>query len=203
MRMEAGLDTGPMLAARELSIADRDTAETLHDRLARARRRAHRRDPRRVDGRPPLREPQPHEGVTYAEKIGKAEALIDWRTTLRRSCGAVRAFNPWPVAETRWKGRSCGSGTPNWRRRKHSRPRRRCSRGSCWRHRTAASTWRAGAAACASCDCNWPAANRLRHRNSSRRSGSMEGDSSPHEESAPPVLARSRPSRWRGFCARA
>ena len=104
MRMEAALDTGPMLAAREVSIADRDTAGTLHDRLAQvgAELIVETLDALTNDG-PPLR-PQPQEGVTYAEKIGKAEALIDWRTDAPGILRRVRAFNPWPIAETRLKG---------------------------------------------------------------------------------------------------
>jgi methionyl-tRNA formyltransferase len=101
MRMEAGLDTGPMLAHSETAIAAVDTAKTLHDRLA-------------VEGASLIVEtlaalrlgrvrevPQPSAGVTYAEKINKAEALIDWRQDAVQVWRRVRAFNPWPVAETR------------------------------------------------------------------------------------------------------
>jgi methionyl-tRNA formyltransferase len=104
MRMEAGLDTGPMLAAREVPIADRETAATLHDRLAAlgaelivetldavARGAAHERA-------------QPASGVTYALKINKAEALIDWREDATSILRRVRAFNPSPVAETKLDG---------------------------------------------------------------------------------------------------
>jgi methionyl-tRNA formyltransferase len=104
MRMEAGLDTGPMLAVRKMDIGVRDTAKTLHDRLARigaeligetldglARGRVHE-------------VPQPSEGITYAQKISKAEALIDWRQDAPEIWRRVRAFNPWPIAETRLDG---------------------------------------------------------------------------------------------------
>jgi methionyl-tRNA formyltransferase len=48
--------------------------------------------------------PQPSDGVTYAQKIDKAEALIDWRQDAMQIWRSVRAFNPWPVAETRLDG---------------------------------------------------------------------------------------------------
>ena len=101
MRMEEGLDTGPLLSAREIAIAPQDTAGSLHDRLAilggdligevmdaLAAGRA-----RQV--------PQPSSGVTYAAKISKAEALIDWREDAALVLRRIRAFNPVPVAETR------------------------------------------------------------------------------------------------------
>jgi methionyl-tRNA formyltransferase len=104
MRMEQGLDTGPMLARRELDIGATDTAATLNDRLA------------GVGGAlvcevlaalaaGTVREiPQPAEGVTYAAKIQKAEARIDWRDDAALLERKVRAFDPAPVAETRLGG---------------------------------------------------------------------------------------------------
>jgi len=103
MRMEAGLDTGPMLAVRAVDIEARDTGGSLHDRLA-------------VVGAALLREtldalargedlpetPQPEAGVTYAHKISKPEAEIDWRADVEQVLRKVRAFNPAPVAQTRW-----------------------------------------------------------------------------------------------------
>ena len=104
MRMEAGLDTGSMLAARAIDVDAQDTAKTLHDRLARlgADLIGETLDALRV-GR--VHEvPQPSEGVTYAEKITKAEALVDWREDAVQVCRRVRAYNPWPIAETRLNG---------------------------------------------------------------------------------------------------
>jgi methionyl-tRNA formyltransferase len=104
MRMEAGLDTGPMLAIREIEIGADDTAKTLHDRLARlgAELVVETLHAQSVGG---VREvPQPSEGVTYAEKINKAEALIDWQQDAVQVWRRVRAFNPWPIAETRLNG---------------------------------------------------------------------------------------------------
>jgi methionyl-tRNA formyltransferase len=104
MRMEAGLDTGPMLGAREIDIGADDTAKTLHDRLARlgAELIGETLDAL-CAGR--VREvPQPSAGVTYAEKISKSEALIDWQQDAVQIWRRVRAFNPWPIAETRLNG---------------------------------------------------------------------------------------------------
>jgi methionyl-tRNA formyltransferase len=104
MRMEAALDTGPMLATRAIDVGDEDNARSLHDRLAllgagliveTLAGLAHGSVPET---------PQPAQGVTYAEKIAKSEALIDWRQDAESLSRLVRAFNPWPVAETRLNG---------------------------------------------------------------------------------------------------
>jgi methionyl-tRNA formyltransferase len=104
MRMAEGLDTGPVLAIREMVVGERDTANALHDRLALlgAELIVETLDELRL-GR--VREmPQPSEGVTYAEKITKAEAQIDWRRDAAHVGRQVRAFNPRPIAETRLDG---------------------------------------------------------------------------------------------------
>jgi methionyl-tRNA formyltransferase len=104
MRMAAGLDTGPMLAMRSIEIGARDSAKTLHDRLAAlgAELIGETLEALRAGGVAEL--PQPAEGITYAEKIDKAEALIDWQQDAVHISRRVRAFNPWPVAETRFNG---------------------------------------------------------------------------------------------------
>jgi methionyl-tRNA formyltransferase len=104
MKMEAGLDTGPVLLTREVEIATADTTGRLHDRLAALGAQAI------VDAVEPWASgrlspvPQPGEGVTYAAKIRKEEAVIDWSRAAVEIDRQVRAFNPWPVAETRWQG---------------------------------------------------------------------------------------------------
>lgn len=104
MLMDVGLDTGPMLLKKEVPIARTDTGGSLHDRLAAVGASAVLEA---LDGYSrgtltPI--PQPTEGVTYAAKIEKAEALIDWRRDALEIERQVRAFNPWPVAETRMNG---------------------------------------------------------------------------------------------------
>jgi methionyl-tRNA formyltransferase len=102
MQMDAGLDTGPMLLKRSIPISDRDTSATLHDRLAALGAQA------LIDTLEALSEitpePQPRVGATHAPKIRKEEALIDWSRPAHELDRLVRAFNPWPVAETRWNG---------------------------------------------------------------------------------------------------
>jgi len=93
MRMEEGLDTGPMLLKRETDI-DRKTAGELTDELARIGAKA------LVEwlGNPAAPVPQPDDGATYATKIGKAEARIDWSRSAREIERQVRAFAPSPGA---------------------------------------------------------------------------------------------------------
>jgi len=96
MQMEAGLDTGPVLLRGVFPIAPDDTAAMLHDRLAELGARL----AVAALGQLPLAgEPQPQEGVTYASKIEKSEALIDWRKSAVELDRHVRAFNPFPGAQ--------------------------------------------------------------------------------------------------------
>lgn len=100
MRMEQGLDTGPVLAERRTRIAPEDDAGTLHDRLARLGGEL------LVESLPDLLDdalearPQLEEGVTYARKLDKSEAAIDWSAAAEDIARQVRAYLPWPVAET-------------------------------------------------------------------------------------------------------
>ena len=104
MRMEAGLDTGPTLAAREVPIGARETAGSLHDRLAPLGGELLVETLDAIAAGRAREQPQSQFGITYAEKITKAEALIDWREAAVSILRRVRAFNPWPVAETRMNG---------------------------------------------------------------------------------------------------
>jgi methionyl-tRNA formyltransferase len=100
MRMEAGLDTGPMMRARALDIGARDTARSLQDRLARLGAELVCETLEDLMYGRVHEERQPVQGVTYAGKITKDEAAIDWRHDAMQIERQVRAFNPWPVAET-------------------------------------------------------------------------------------------------------
>ena len=102
MRMEAGLDTGPMLAARAVDIEEGDTGGTLHDRLALVGARLLCETLDALARGPVPETPQPEAGVTYAQKISKAEAGIDWQGDAAELLRKVRAFNPTPVAQTLW-----------------------------------------------------------------------------------------------------
>jgi methionyl-tRNA formyltransferase len=100
MQMEAGLDTGPVLLERRIPIADDDTGGSLHDKLATLGSTALRQTLQRVlDGQTLSPISQNDNGVTYAHKLDKAEALIDWNDSATAIERKVRAFDPWPVAE--------------------------------------------------------------------------------------------------------
>jgi methionyl-tRNA formyltransferase len=92
MRMDAGLDTGPMLLREAVPITRATTAAVLHDALAmmgaRLVLRALAEDPPAV--------PQPAEGATYAPKLSRADARIDWTAPAVAIERRVRAFDPWP-----------------------------------------------------------------------------------------------------------
>jgi methionyl-tRNA formyltransferase len=105
MQMETGLDTGPVLACARCPITDADTGGQLHDRLAElgAGLLAENLD-LLESGRLPA-QPQDASLATYAGKLDKREAVIDWKQTAEQIARKVRAFNPWPVAETRFQDR--------------------------------------------------------------------------------------------------
>ena len=100
MQMDAGLDTGPVLLAQREPIRADDTTGTLQTRLAALGgrlivRALAQRAAGRLDGRP-----QPLEGVTYASKVDKREAAIDWHATAVTIERRMRAFDPFPGATT-------------------------------------------------------------------------------------------------------
>ena len=100
MRMEAGLDTGPVLAQQALPISPDDDAQTLHDKLAALGARmivAALQD--LAQGRARV-VPQAAEGVSYAHKIGKGDSVIDWRAPAAQIERAIRALCPSPGAST-------------------------------------------------------------------------------------------------------
>jgi len=105
MQMEAGLDTGPILRERRLAIAPQDTAGSLHDRLAALGAEVLADALRRTLAGERL-EPHPQDaaGATYAHKLDKAEARLDWNESVVTLERKVRAFNPWPVAEAELGG---------------------------------------------------------------------------------------------------
>lgn len=104
MRMDAGLDTGPILRAHSIDISPLDTAGSLHDRLASIGGELMCLTLDELAAGRAVEVPQPLIGVTYAEKISKTEALIDWQEDAVLVLRRIRAFNPSPVAETRLDG---------------------------------------------------------------------------------------------------
>jgi methionyl-tRNA formyltransferase len=105
MQMDAGLDTGPVLLEQPTAIGERETASQLHDRLALLGAQAllEALDGIAADALRPRE--QPSQGATYAAKIRKEEAQIDWAQAAVEIDRKVRAFNAWPIAETTWQGR--------------------------------------------------------------------------------------------------
>ena len=100
MQMEKGLDTGPVLLSQALDIAENETGGQLHDRLSAlgAQVLADGLGLLRAGIRP-VPKPQPEVGVTYAHKLDKTEAKLDWSQPAITLANKVRAFNPWPMAE--------------------------------------------------------------------------------------------------------
>lgn len=98
MQMDAGLDTGDMLLTERVSISADDTTGSLHDKLAvlGGRLIVEALEIAACGGFRPVR--QPEEGVTYAHKIDKAEAAIDWSQPAEAIARRIRAFDPFPGA---------------------------------------------------------------------------------------------------------
>ncbi len=98
MQMEAGLDTGPVLASRRVPIDDATTATSLHDRLAAIGAPLMVETLESLAAGTAVATPQPEDGVTYAAKIDKAEARIDWQRSAAELDRQIRALNPFPGA---------------------------------------------------------------------------------------------------------
>jgi methionyl-tRNA formyltransferase len=119
MLMDEGLDTGPILAMARTPIEASDTAGTLHDRLADLGSQLLLEHlPALLRGEVTARR-QPEQGVTYAAKLSKAEARMDWSKDAHQLAREVRAFNPWPVSFVAtpkplrvWRARSDDSHNP-------------------------------------------------------------------------------------------
>jgi methionyl-tRNA formyltransferase len=121
MQMEEGLDTGPMLLVERIAIEDGDTTGSLHDKLAALGGRMIVDALRRMAAGDLPAVPQPEEGVTYAAKISKDEAKLDFALPAEVLARKVRAFNPFPGAQAQagattvkiWNAQPAdGSGRP-------------------------------------------------------------------------------------------
>jgi methionyl-tRNA formyltransferase len=120
MRMEEGLDTGPVLMAERMSIG-RKTSGELHDALSRLGADLMARALAALERGTVAEVPQSENGVTYARKIGKDEARIDWTKSAREIDRLIRGLSPWPGAWTSMSGERvkilyaepvAGSGAP-------------------------------------------------------------------------------------------
>lgn len=119
MQMEAGLDTGPVLLRAATLIGPEETTGELHDRLSALGARTIVEALERLDTLTP--ETQPEEGVTYAAKIDKAEAAIDWTRPAPELIRQINGLSPFPGAWVQWNGErlkllaaraASGQGTP-------------------------------------------------------------------------------------------
>jgi methionyl-tRNA formyltransferase len=100
MQMEKGLDTGPVLLELRTAIAPEDTGGSLHDRLSRLAAEILGDGLKLLRaGMRPIGQAQANDGVAYAHKIDKAEAVLDWTKPAKTLADKVRAFDPWPVCE--------------------------------------------------------------------------------------------------------
>jgi methionyl-tRNA formyltransferase len=106
MSVVMALDAGPMLAKASIPIIETDTAQTLHDKLATlgAGLLLNTLGEIKAAGEKPIGEQQDEALVTYAAKIAKAEAPLDWHHSASDLGRQVRAFNPFPVAQARFDG---------------------------------------------------------------------------------------------------
>ncbi len=100
MQMDVGLDTGAMLLKKTCPIHADDNAQTLHDRLAPLGAQALLETLTQLEAGTMHAEPQDDAQACYAKKLLKNEALLDWQDDAELLSRQVRAFNPWPVAQT-------------------------------------------------------------------------------------------------------
>ena len=98
MQMDAGLDTGDMLLTQPIEISPQDTTASLHDKLADIGGALILQTLADAQLNKLVHTPQPMHGITYAHKIEKHEAALDWRLNAKQLAQRVRAFNPFPVA---------------------------------------------------------------------------------------------------------
>ena len=104
MQMEQGLDTGPMLAIESMPIAEDDTTTSLHDKLAALGGEMIVSALKKMQQGPLPATVQPEQGVTYAAKISKEEAALDFNATAQTLERKIRAFNPFPGAHASLDG---------------------------------------------------------------------------------------------------
>jgi methionyl-tRNA formyltransferase len=103
MKMEAGLDTGPVLLEARCAIKASDNAQSLHDKLAELGAATLLESLVDIEQGLQHAVPQDDSQMTYAAKLQKQEAVIDWQQSAVQILRQINAFNPWPVAQTLWR----------------------------------------------------------------------------------------------------
>ncbi len=105
MQMDVGLDTGAVVSEHRYTILPTDTANEVHDALMALGATAIVADLQHLQDSGSLKAtPQPEDGVTYAQKLSKEEAQVDWMQSAEVVARKIRAFNPVPAAWTLWQG---------------------------------------------------------------------------------------------------
>jgi len=106
MQMDAGLDTGAVVSEHRCPILPGDTANEVHDKLMHIGAAAIVQDLQTLQREGSLKAtPQPENGITYAQKLSKDEAQINWQEDAATVSRKIRAFNPVPAAWTLWQGK--------------------------------------------------------------------------------------------------
>lgn len=103
MQMEAGLDTGPVLVQAECQIQPDDTAQRLHDKLAQLGAQTLLTMLPNIVELQQYAQAQDDDLSCYAAKLQKQQADIDWQQSAIQIARHINAFNPWPIAQTRWQ----------------------------------------------------------------------------------------------------
>ncbi|MCX4026919.1 methionyl-tRNA formyltransferase [Endozoicomonas sp. SM1973] len=104
MQMDVGLDTGDMLTISECEISDQETGGSLHDKLAEIGSPALLKTLQQIADGQLQPKVQDHENASYAHKLSKQEAHINWEQSATELDCLIRAFNPWPIAFTELDG---------------------------------------------------------------------------------------------------
>lgn len=105
MQMEAGLDTGPVFSSHEVPIEETTTAGELHDKLADTGAAGLLEVMNALERGQALAKPQSETGATYATKLTRSEGRIDWQLSAAEIERKIRAFNPWPICSSPYKGK--------------------------------------------------------------------------------------------------
>lgn len=104
MKMDTGLDTGPIIESQEIPIRESEHSQSLHDRLSVLGAKMVFAFLKNLKTGPILATPQPETGATYARQLSREEAWLDWRRPADALARQIRAFNPWPLARSTLDG---------------------------------------------------------------------------------------------------
>ncbi len=121
MQMDEGLDTGDMLLQESIPVGYEDTTGDLHDRLALLGKKLIIETLNKLEENSIIPTPQPETGSSYAPKISKALAEIDWKASAKEIYNLIRGLHPFPGAQTRYQGKSLKVHRARWIEEDHSK----------------------------------------------------------------------------------